>query len=70
MRPGFFIKKALPHLLISLLAGLAVIVILHGFNPMMGFLTSVTTKVYIFITCFVGVTVAVCSIVDNERHRQ
>jgi len=53
-----FIRKALPHLLIALLFGLATITVLNEFNPAMGFLTSSVSKTYIFITCFIGLVVA------------
>lgn len=67
MRFLYFIKRALPHLLIALVLSLATITVLHMFNPMMSFLTSQPSKVLIFTTCAVGLIVAIIAAVGNEK---
>lgn len=47
------------HLLISLLLVLAVLVILDGYNPAMGFLNSNVSKVFYGVLCVVGLFTAV-----------
>ena len=53
-----FIRYILPHLLLSMALGLVLIVVLDGYNPMMGFLTSEVSKTYIYILCALAVLVA------------
>ena len=52
-------RKCLAHLLISLLLVLAVLVILDGYNPAMGFLNSDVSKVFYTVLCAVGLFAAV-----------
>lgn len=49
------IRKLLPHVCISLCLGLAVIAVLDGFNPMMAFLTSRPSKIFLFCCCAAGI---------------
>lgn len=53
-----FIKYILPHLLLCMALGLVLIVVLDGYNPMMGFLTSDVSKTYIYILCALAVLMA------------
>lgn len=59
------LKRFLPHLVIAMLLALAVITILHGFNPAMGFLTSKVSKLYIYAVCVFGIILGIVSAVDN-----
>lgn len=54
-----FIKNFLPHLSIAMLLGMIVLVIMDNHNPMMKFLTSSASKVYIIIMCVTGIVCAV-----------
>lgn len=63
-----FWKDFLPHLSLSMLLGLVVLIILDERNPLMSFLTSGASKIYLLITCALGVAVAVLYI--GERRRQ
>ncbi len=62
-----FIKYILPHLLLSMALGLALIVTLDGYNPMMGFLTSDVSKTYIYILCALAVLTALLHIGESQR---
>lgn len=62
-----FLKNFLPHLAIAMALGLVVIMILDGYNPLMKFLTSSTTKAYIIILAFVVITSSIILIADNRR---
>ena len=53
------LRKCLAHLLISLLLVLAVLVILDGYNPAMGFLNSDVSKMFYVVLCAVGLFTAV-----------
>ena len=53
------LRKCLAHLLISLLLVLAVLVVLDGYNPAMGFLNSGVSKVFYAVLCAVGLFAAV-----------
>ena len=61
------IDDFLPHLAIAMALGLVVIMILDGYNPLMKFLTSSTTKAYIIILAFVVITSSIMLIADNRR---
>lgn len=60
------IQEFLPHLLISMLLVLAVLVILDGYNPAMGFLNSTVSKVFYGILFAVGMHAAI-SLVSKHR---
>ena len=62
-----FIKDFLPHLSIAMLLGLAVLVVLDERNPLMNFLTSSTSKIYLLILCAVGLAVAVLVISERQK---
>ena len=53
------IRVLLPHLLISLLLVLTVLVILDGYNPAMGFLNSTVSKIYYGFLVVVGLCTAI-----------
>lgn len=61
-----FIKYILPHLLLSMALGLALIAVLDGYNPMMGFLTSEVSKIYIYILCALAVLTALLYIGETQ----
>lgn len=63
-----FIRGFLPNLALALVLGLMTIVIVDGFNPMMQFLGSNVTKIYIMLTCIVCLVVAI-SAIARWRHR-
>ena len=62
-----FLKEFIPHLLISMLLGLILLVYLDGRNPLMEFLTSDASKAYLLILCAAGLTTAVLYISDRRR---
>ena len=64
-----FFRGFLPNLALALLLGLMTIVIVDGFNPMMQFLGSNVTKIYIMITCVVCITVCIPQIARRRRKR-
>ena len=61
------IMEFLSHLAICMALALIVITILNGFNPLMSFLTSDTTKVFIFVFCGVVVVSSIGAIVRGRR---
>ena len=65
-----FIKYILPHLLLCMALGLALIVVLDGYNPMMGFLTSEVSKTYIYILCALAVLVALMYIAETGKKKK
>ena len=62
-----FMRGFLPNIAVALLLGLLTIVIVDGFNPMMRFLGSNVTKIYIIVTCIVCLAVAINQIVRWRR---
>ena len=54
-----FIKGFMPHLAISMVLGLVLLVYLDERNPYMAFLTSKVSKIYILILCAVCLLVAI-----------
>ena len=57
----------LNHLALCMALAFIVITILNGFNPLMSFLTSNTTKVFIFIFCAVVVVSSIGAIVRQRK---
>lgn len=57
----------LNHLAICMALAFIVITILNGFNPLMSFLTSNTTKVFIFIFCAVVIVSSVGAIARGRK---
>lgn len=57
----------LNHLAICMAIAFIVITILNGFNPMMSFLTSNTTKVFIFTFCAVVIVSSIGAIIRNRK---
>ena len=64
------IREFLPHLAIAFSLGLAVITVLDGYNPLMAFLTSQSSKVYIYCTCAVCFLTALVCIYEQRRTRK
>lgn len=62
-----WLRDFLPHLSIAMLLGVPVLIYCQGRNPMMGFLTSRVSYVYLLIMCAVGVAVAILDIADRRR---
>ena len=61
-----FLKDFLPHMAVSMLLGMVVLVILDDRNPLMNFLTSNVSKVYILAMCAVSVIALVMYISDRR----
>ncbi len=57
----------LPHLAACMAIAFVVFTILHGFNPLMGWLTSSTTRIYIFLFCGVVIISSISAIVRNSK---
>lgn len=53
------LKKFLPHFVIALLLGLAVLCVLHSHNPTLAFLTSGPSMVYDAVLIVSGIALAV-----------
>ena len=64
------IREFLPHLAVALTLGLALITVLDGYNPLMAFLTSPTSKVFIYATCAVCFLTAIVCIYEQRRRRK
>lgn len=62
-----FLKSFLPHLAVAMLLGLLVLIVLDGRNPLMAFLTSGASKVYMVIMCVLSLTVIGAYIADKRR---
>ena len=61
------VKEFIAHLAIAMLLGMAVITILDGYNPLMAFLTSSTTKIYIIVMCILGLVTALMYIAKSRK---
>lgn len=61
------VKEFIAHLAIAMLLGMVVITILDGYNPLMAFLTSKASKVYIIVMCILGVATAVMYIAKSRK---
>ena len=57
----------LSHLAVCMAIAMIVITVLNGFNPMMSFLTSNTTKVFIFIFCAIVIVSSIGAIVRGRK---
>lgn len=57
----------LPHLAACMAAALIVITILNGFNPLMAWLTSRTSRIFIFLFCAVVLVSSITAIIRNSR---
>ena len=64
------IREFLPHLAIAFSLGLALITVLDGFNPLMAFLTSPASKVYIYCACAASFLTAIVCICEQRRPRR
>lgn len=61
------LKEFIAHLSIAMLLGMVVITILDGYNPLMAFLTSNTTKIYIIVMCILGLVTALMYIAKSRK---
>ena len=61
------LMEFIAHLSIAMLLGMVVITILDGYNPLMAFLTSSTTKIYIVVMCILGLVTAVMYISKSRK---
>lgn len=57
----------IPHLTLVLALGLAVFAVLDGFNPMMEWLTSLVSKIYIFAFCALAAATSVLCMLAQRR---
>lgn len=62
-----FLKSFLPHLAIAMQLGLLVLIVLDGRNPLMAFLTSGASKVYMVIMCILSLAVTGAYIADKRK---
>ncbi len=62
-----FLRAFLPHLAVAMLLGLVVLIILDGFNPLMAFLTSNVSKLYMLIMCLVSIAVIISALVRQHK---
>ncbi len=61
------VTEFIAHLTIAMLLGMVVITILDGYNPLMAFLTSRVTKIYIVVMCILGLVTAVMYIAKSRK---
>ena len=61
------LKEFIAHLAIAMFLGMVVITVLDGYNPLMAFLTSNTTKVYIIVMCILGLVTALMYIAKSRK---
>ena len=61
------VKEFIAHLAIAMLLGMVVITILDGYNPLMAFLTSKASKVYIIVMCILGLVTALMYIAKSRK---
>ena len=62
-----FLRSFLPHLALALALGVIVLVILDGFNPLMAFLTSRVSKIYILTACVCSVIASLIAITEMRK---
>ena len=61
------LKAWLPHLGISMLLVLVLMVVLDEYNPAMGYLNSNTAKIYMLLLSAVCLTVCMLSVIENRK---
>lgn len=62
-------KRVLAKILIALALGLLVLIVLDGYNPTMAFLTSTSSKVYIFFTCLAAAALGILCLAEKGADR-
>ena len=62
-----FLRNTNAQKLFQGLIAMVVITILDGYNPLMAFLTSRPTKVYIVVMCILGVVTAIMYIAKSRK---
>lgn len=63
------IAEFIPHLCIAMMLSMIVFVVLDGFNPLMRWLNSDVSKIFIVLSSLVGLITAVMLIVRQRRRR-
>ena len=61
------ILEFIPHLTLVLALGLALFTILDGYNPVMEWLTSGVSKLYIYLFCALSAATAVLCAAEQRR---
>lgn len=64
------LQEFIPHLSIAMLLSLMVFTVLDGYNPMMYWLTSGASKIFIFAACILGIITAVLLIARQRKRRR
>ena len=62
------LERLLPHAVFILSLDVAALLILHGFNPRMGFLTSSASKVLLTVFVVFAALQALLTIIKNRRN--
>ena len=63
------LEEFLPHLCIAMMLSLLVIVVLDGYNPMMRWLNSGVSKLFLVLCAIVGLVTALM-LIARQRHRK
>lgn len=61
------LKKFMPHLSMSMAVAMAVIVYVDDRNPRMGFLSSVTGRIYSFAFCIIALVAGILLVKEYRR---
>ena len=64
------IAESIPHLTIAMAVGLMVFAVLDGYNPMMQWLTSSVSKIYIFLLGALSIATAVLCVYYQRRRKR
>ena len=64
------LTEFIPHLCIAMMLSLLVIVVLDGYNPMMRWLNSGVSKLFLVLCALVGLTTALLLIARQRRRRK
>jgi len=63
------LRELIPHLCLAMALGLIVITYVDGRNPLMKFLSSGTSKTYLYLLAALTILTAVFCIVSDNRRR-
>ena len=63
-------EEFMPHLCIAMMLSLLVIVVLDGYNPMMRWLNSGVSKLFLVLCALVGLITAILLIARQRRRRK
>ena len=64
------LEEFLPHLCIAMMLSLLVIVVLDGYNPMMRWLNSGVSKLFLVLCALVGLTTSLLLIARQRRRKK